>query len=255
MFIDTHAHIYMKQFDEDIDSVIKNALANKVEKIFLPNVDSTSTERMLNLVDKYPNVCYPMMGLHPCNVKENYLEELAHIKEIKSKHKIYGIGETGIDLYWDKSTKDIQIKSFEQQIQWAIEWKLPIIIHSRNAQELTIELIENNRHPELKGVFHCFGGTLDQAKKIIDLGFYMGIGGVATFKNGGLDKTLPSIDLKHIVLETDAPYLAPAPHRGKRNESSYIPLIAHRIAEIKEMDVDEVMRITSHNASVLYQLI
>lgn len=254
MFIDSHAHLYLEQFKDDIDSVISSALENKVQKLFLPNIDSTTTNAMFSLCEKYPDICYPMMGLHPCSVKQNYKEELNHISTIKASKKIYGIGETGIDLYWDKTTRDIQIEAFNQQIQWAIDWKLPIIIHSRDAQDLTIELIENMKHPDLRGIFHCFTGTIEQSEKIKDLNFLMGIGGVATFKNGGMNKTLPDIDVNYLVLETDSPYLSPTPYRGKRNESSYIPLIADKVAEYKNMSKEEVMKVTTKNALTLFAL-
>ena len=254
MFIDSHAHLYLPQFDDDIDEVIQRAIESNVQKIFLPNIDSSTTEAMFALVEKYPNVCYPMMGLHPCSVKENYEEELAHIKEIKESRKIYGVGELGIDLYWDKSFKEQQILAFQTQIEWAIEWKLPIIIHSREALSLTIEIVENLQHPDLTGVFHCFAGTLEQAERIRALGFYMGIGGVSTFKNGGMDKTLPDMDLDGLILETDSPYLPPVPYRGKRNESSYIPIVAERIALLKDIALEEVMKKTTYNSQQLFGL-
>ena len=254
MFIDSHAHLYLPQFHDDIDEVIQRAIDSNVQKIFLPNIDSSTTESMFRLSEKYPDVCYPMMGLHPCSVKENYKEELAHIKEIKEQRKIYGVGELGIDLYWDKSFKKEQIIAFETQIEWAIEWKLPIIIHSREALPLTIEIVENMQHEDLRGVFHCFAGTLEQAERIRAVGFYMGVGGVATFKNGGMDKTLPDMDLDGIILETDSPYLPPVPYRGKRNESAYIPFVAERIALLKDIALEEVMKKTTVNSQQLFGL-
>lgn len=254
MFIDSHAHLYLPQFEEDIDEVIQRAIDSNVQKIFLPNIDSSTTEAMYALSDKYPEVCYPMMGLHPCSVKENYKEELAHIKEIKETRKIYGVGELGVDLYWDKTFEKEQIIAFQTQIEWAIEWKLPIIIHSRDALHLTIDIVENMKHPDLTGVFHCFAGTLEQAERIRAVGFYLGVGGVATFKNGGMDKTLPDMDLNGIILETDSPYLTPAPHRGKRNESAYIPLVAERIALLKDMALADVMNQTTINSQQLFGL-
>lgn len=255
MFIDSHAHLYLPQFEDDIDEVIQRAIESNVQKIFLPNIDSSTTEAMFKLSEKYPDVCYPMMGLHPCSVKENYKDELAHIKEVKENRKIYGVGELGIDLYWDKTFKEEQIKAFQIQIEWAIEWKLPIIIHSREALSLTIEIVENMQHPDLTGVFHCFAGTVEQAERIQAVGFYMGIGGVSTFKNGGMDKTLPDMDLDGLILETDSPYLPPVPHRGKRNESSYIPIVAERIAILKDIALDEVMRKTTYNSQRLFGLV
>lgn len=254
MFIDSHAHLYLPQFEDDIDEVIQRAIESNVQKIFLPNIDSSTTEAMFNLAEKYPEVCYPMMGLHPCSVKENYKDELAHIKEIKEYRKIYGVGELGIDLYWDKTFKEEQITAFQTQIEWAIEWKLPIIIHSREALPLTIEIVENMNHPDLTGVFHCFAGTLEQAERIQAVGFYMGIGGVSTFKNGGMDKTLPEMDLDGLILETDSPYLPPVPYRGKRNESAYIPIVAERIALLKDIALEEVMKKTTYNSQQLFGL-
>ena len=252
MFIDSHAHLYTSQFDEDRDEVIQRAIASNVQKIFLPNIDSSSTEAMFELAEKYPGVCYPMMGLHPCSVKENYEEELAHIKEVQSKREIFGVGELGVDLYWDKTFEKEQIIAFRTQIAWAIEWKLPIIIHSRDALHVTIDIVEEMQHPDLTGVFHCFAGTVEQAERIRKVGFYMGVGGVSTFKNGGMDKTLPDIAMDGIILETDSPYLAPAPHRGKRNESAYIPIVAERVAALKDMSLNEVMKISTTNALRLF---
>ncbi len=252
MFIDTHAHLYVKQFDEDIDSVIQRAVDSKVQKIFLPNIDSTSTESMFKLSEAYPNQCFPMMGLHPCSVKENFQEELEHVKEIQLSKNCFGVGEIGIDLYWDKTYEAQQIEAFRIQIQWAKEWKLPIIIHSRESLHLTIPIVEELHDENLTGVFHCFTGTIEDAERIARIGFYMGVGGVSTFKNGGMDKTLPEISLDHLILETDAPYLAPKPYRGKRNESSYIPLIAQRVADLKNVSVEEVMEKTTANAKKLF---
>lgn len=254
MFIDSHAHLYLPQFEDDIDEVIQRAIDSNVQKIFLPNIDSSTTEAMYDLAKKYPDVCYPMMGLHPCSVKENYKEELAHIKEIKESREIYGVGELGIDLYWDKTFEKEQVEAFKIQIEWAIEWKLPIIIHSREALHLTIDIVEQMQHPDLTGVFHCFAGTVEQAERIRAVGFYMGVGGVSTFKNGGMDKTLPDIDLDGIILETDSPYLPPVPYRGKRNESSYIPIVAERIALLKDIALDEVMKKTTANSQQLFGL-
>ena len=254
MFIDSHAHLYLPQFEDDIDEVIQRAIESNVQKIFLPNIDSSTTNAMFKLSEKYPEVCFPMMGLHPCSVKENYKDELAHIKEVKEQRKIYGVGELGIDLYWDKSFKEEQIAAFQTQIEWAIEWKLPIVIHSREALPLTIEIVENMNHPDLTGVFHCFAGTIEQAERIQAVGFYMGIGGVSTFKNGGMDKTLPDMDLDGLILETDSPYLPPVPHRGKRNESSYISIVAERIAILKDIALEEVMKKTTYNSQQLFGL-
>jgi len=252
MYIDSHAHLYLDQFKEDIDEVISRALASNVQKIFLPNIDSSTTESMYELSAKYPEICFPMMGLHPCSVKENYKEELEHILEVKKTRKIFGVGELGIDLYWDKTFKEEQIEAFRIQIKWAIEWNLPIIIHSRDALHLTIPIVEELQDGNLSGVFHCFTGTAEDAERIQGVGFYMGVGGVSTFKNGGMDQTLPAIDIKHLILETDSPYLAPKPYRGKRNESSYIPIVAQRVAELKDLTLEEVMEETTLNSQRLF---
>lgn len=255
MYIDSHAHLYLPQFEDDIEEVIQRAIDSNVQKIFLPNIDSSTTESMFNLVEKFPNICYPMMGLHPCSVNENYKEELEHIRAVKDQKEIFGVGELGIDLYWDKTYRKQQIEAFEIQIDWAIEWKLPIIIHSREALDLAIEIVESKQDDDLTGVFHCFAGTVEQAKRIREIGFYLGVGGVSTFKNGGMDKTLPQIELDGLILETDSPYLAPAPYRGKRNESSYIPLVAERIALLQNISIEEVMKRTTINSQQLFGLV
>lgn len=254
MFIDTHAHLYLDKFDEDIDLVIDRAKNMNIQKIFLPNIDRSTTERMLNLSDKFNSICYPMIGLHPCSVKEDYNLELNHIREMLASYTFYGIGETGIDLYWDKSTLDIQKIAFDEQISIALSNDLPIIIHSRDSLDITIDMISKRQNGNLRGVFHCFNGTVDQAKRIQEIGFYMGLGGVITYKNAGLDKMVEMLSMDHVVLETDAPYLSPVPHRGKRNESSYIPLVASKISEIRNMPLNEIKEITSRNALKLFGL-
>ena len=252
MFIDTHTHLYLEDFDKDIDAVIKRALDAGIDKFFLPNIDSTSVEVMHDLCRKYPKQCFPMMGLHPCSVKENYLEELSAAHELLKTNKYYAVGEIGIDLYWDKTHLPEQIDAFEKQIQWALDLDLPIVIHCRDAfDEIYNVLSKTKKLP--KGIFHCFSGNAEQAQKIIDLGgFKLGIGGVVTFKNSGLDKAIEHVDLKHIVLETDSPYLTPTPYRGQRNESSYIRIIANRIAEIKNCNVGLVAEITTKNAVEIF---
>jgi TatD DNase family protein len=252
MFIDTHTHLYLEDFDKDIDAVIKRATDAGIEKFFLPNIDSTSVEVMHDLCKKYPKQCFPMMGLHPCSVKENYQEELSAAYTLLQTNKYYAVGEIGIDLYWDKTHLQQQIDAFEKQIQWALDLDLPIVIHCRDAfDEIYNVLLKTKKLP--KGIFHCFSGNAEQAQKIIDLGgFKLGIGGVVTFRNSGLDKALEHVDLKHIVLETDAPYLTPTPYRGQRNESSYIRIIANRIAEIKNCNVGLVAEITTKNAIEIF---
>ncbi len=252
MFIDTHAHLYLKQFEKDIDEVILKSKNRNVQKIFLPNIDQSTTEAMFLLRNKYPETCFPMIGLHPCSVKKNFQNELLHIEEILLEEKVYGIGETGIDLYWDKSFKKAQIYCFEYQIELALKSQLPIIIHSRDSLDITIKLIENQQTGELKGIFHCFNGTIEQSEKIEKLNFLMGIGGVITYKNAGLSDMIRKISLHNIVLETDSPYLSPVPYRGKRNESPFIPIIAEKIAEIKNIDIDIIEKQTTRNALELF---
>lgn len=254
MFVDSHAHLYLNQFDEDNDTVINEAIKKKVKKIFLPNIDSSTTPRMNELVKRYPEVCFPMMGLHPCSVKEDYKTELKHVEEELKNGSYCGIGETGIDLYWDKTFRKEQIEAFEIQIGWALDMDLPIIIHSRESLDLTIEIISNHQNGKLKGIFHCFNGTPEQSQKIVDLNFHMGLGGVITFKKANLDEMISLMPLENMVLETDSPYLAPVPYRGKRNESSYIPLIAEKISEVKNLSVDEIAKTTTHNAELLFGL-
>ena len=252
MLIDTHAHLYLEQFNEDIDTVLENAIKMNVTKIFLPNIEKETTSSMLALCDSYPDMCYPMIGLHPCSVSESYEKELEHIIDELSKRKYYGIGETGIDLYWDKSFKDEQILCFERQIELAKQHDLPVIIHSRESLDLTIELIAKHQDGSLKGIFHCFNGTVEQCKKVLDVNFMMGLGGVITYKNAGLDEMVKFLPFENMVLETDAPYLTPVPHRGKRNESAYVSLVASKVAEIKEVSLKEVIDITTINAANLF---
>jgi len=252
MFIDTHTHLYLEEFDADREEMMARAMKTGVEKFFLPNIDSSSVEVLHALCDKYPKHCFPMMGLHPCSVKENYKEELAMAHDLLKKRKYYAVGEIGLDLYWDKTHFAQQIEAFKTQIQWALDLNLPIVIHCRDAfNEILEVLAEFKTLP--KGIFHCFTGTIEQAQKVIALrNFKMGIGGVVTFKNSGLDKTLEQVDLKHLVLETDAPYLTPVPYRGQRNESSYLGIIARRLAEIKNCNVGQVAEITTKNAIEIF---
>ncbi len=253
MLIDTHTHLFLEQFAADDEQVIESAVTNGVERFYLPNIDSSTYDSMMAFVGKYPDRCYPLIGLHPCSVKEDFEVELAFVREKLSKQRFYGIGETGIDLYWDKTNLDQQIEAFALQIQLAKEFQLPVIIHCRESFNEVFEVISKFNDEKLFGIFHCFTGSIQQAQDVISLeGFKMGIGGVLTFKNGGLDQTVKEIDLKHLVLETDSPYLAPAPYRGKRNESSYIKIIAERLAEIKGVSLEEIAVITTENANKIF---
>ena len=254
--IDTHAHLYLSQFDNDIDSVIKNAIDNGISKMLLPNIDSTTTQQMLSLSKKYPKNCFPMIGLHPCSVKKETVDkEILHVKEMLDKENFLAIGEIGLDLHWDKSTLEIQKKAFEDQINLAKKYKLPIVIHVRDSFNEAIEIVERLNSSELKGVFHCFTGDQKDAQRVIELqDFYLGIGGVVTFKNGGLDKNIEQISLDHIMLETDAPYLTPSPYRGSRNESKYILNIAQKIADIYDLELKKIAEVTTKNAYNLFQL-
>lgn len=254
--IDTHTHLYSIEFDTDRDLIVQNAMDTGVSKMLLPNVDLDSIAGMHELVKKFPAHCYPMMGLHPCSVKENWEADLVVIKSWLDKGNYCAIGEIGIDLYWDKSTLEFQKKAFRKQIEWAKEKKLPIVIHVREAFDETFAIVDELNDENLTGVFHCFSGNLDQANHILNYGgFKLGIGGVVTFKNGGLDKVLPHIDLEHLVLETDSPYLAPVPHRGKRNESSYIRIVAEKLAELKGVSFETVDEITTRNALALFSTV
>jgi TatD DNase family protein len=254
MFIDTHAHLYLDQFKNDLAQVINDAKNRNVLKIFLPNIDRSTVSDMLELSKSYPDICYPMIGLHPCNVKQDYMDELEFIESELSRNRYYGIGETGIDLYWDQQYREEQIKSFEHQILLARKNDLPVIIHSREALDLTIELIEKHQDGRLKGIFHCFNGSLEQCKKVVELNFLMGLGGVISYKNAKLDDMVKWMPIEHMVLETDAPYLAPVPYRGKRNESAYIPEIARKIAEIRAEPVEYIEKRTTINALKLFGL-
>lgn len=252
-FIDTHAHLYLDQFKDDLDEVIQNAISDGVEKMYLPNIDSHTIESMNNLVKKFPNNCFPMIGLHPSDVKENFKDELAIVEREAKTKKYVAIGEIGIDLYWDKTFLAQQQEAFAFQIELAKSMDLPIVIHARESFEEIFEVLDTLNDDSLNGVLHCFTGNLEQANRVINYGgFKLGIGGVATFKNGGLDKVIPHVDLKHLVLETDAPFLAPTPYRGKRNESKYIPIIADRIAQLQGVKIEEVAEITTQNAMELF---
>ena len=250
---DTHTHLYLNAFDDDRANVVKNAIEQGVKYMLLPNIDSSSIDPMFELCKAFPENCFPMMGLHPTSVKENYKEELEIISGWFEKQNFIAVGEIGIDLYWDQSFQKQQEEAFRFQIDLALKNEIPIVIHSRDSFDEIFNVLEDYRGSGLKGVFHCFTGSLEQANKAIDLGFYLGIGGVLTFKNSGLDKVIAEIDLKHILLETDSPFLAPTPFRGKRNESAYINLVANRLSQIKNIDREEIAKITTQNAIDLFK--
>lgn len=251
-WIDTHAHIYLDEFDQDRPAILSKCIDNGVRRIYMPNIDHTSIEAMLETENKFPEMCFATMGLHPCSVKSDFQKELYIVEEWLAKRTFAAIGEIGTDLYWDKTFWDQQQEAFTIQANWAKQYGRPVIIHCRESLDQTIALIEKLSDRKLTGIFHCFGGTLEQAKRIIDVGFYLGIGGVVTFKKSGLDLVLPHLDLSRIVLETDSPYLAPVPYRGKRNEPTYIPLIAQRLAGLMNEDLEKVQEITTANALRLF---
>ncbi|HEX7905382.1 MAG TPA: TatD family hydrolase [Chitinophagaceae bacterium] len=252
MLIDSHAHIYLEQFSEDRSAMIGRAENEGIGEILLPAIDSSTHELMLELEALYPAICRSMMGLHPCSVKQNFEDELSAVKSYLEKRAFAAVGEIGLDFYWDKTFTDQQYAAFHRQTEWALDYAIPVVIHSRNATDECIGVIAQHQKGNLKGVFHCFSGDADQAKQIIDLGFYLGIGGVLTFKNAGLDKVMMEIDLDRVVLETDAPYLAPVPFRGKRNEPSYLKYVVNKLAEIKNTSIEEVATITTANAKKLF---
>ena len=253
MMIDTHTHLYLEEFAEDIDDVIERARKEGVEKFYLPAIDSTETDHLLALEKKYPGTCIPMMGLHPCSVKERYKEELAMVYTWLEKRKFAAVGEIGLDFYWDTTFTSQQYESLHQQLTWALQFDLPVVLHTRNAIAETTAVIKEYQGKNLQGIFHCFSGTLQNALDIIDAGFYLGIGGVITYKNSGLGDVIKEIDMKHIVLETDSPYLTPVPYRGKRNESSYLKYIVQKIAEVKDIPVEEVEDVTTQNAEKIFK--
>jgi TatD DNase family protein len=253
-FIDTHSHIYLSQFDEDLDLTVERAIENSVNKIILPNIDSESILANKEISKKYPEVCYSLMGLHPTYVKDNFKDELENIFSELESGSYIGIGEIGIDLYWDKTHIEEQKIAFKEQVGYALKNNLPFVVHARESFNEIIKVLEEINSPTYKGIFHAFSGTIENAQKIIEMGFLLGIGGVVTFKNSKLPEVVEHIDLSHVVLETDSPYLAPTPHRGKRNESSYIPLIAKKIAEIKSTSLEKVAELTSSNATILFGL-
>jgi TatD DNase family protein len=253
-FIDTHAHLYLEEFRNDIQEIMKHADNEHIKKIILPNIDSSSILPLHNLVDLYPDVCIPLMGLHPTYVNENPESELEKIEAQLRTYPYLGIGEIGIDLYWDKSFITQQIMVFKYQLDLALEMRLPVVIHARDSFNEIMQVVRLTKYAGLKGIFHAFTGSAELAEEITSLGFKLGIGGILTFKNSGLQQAIQNIALEHLVLETDSPYLAPVPHRGKRNESSYIRLVAEKLAEIKRVSIEEVAEITSHNAEKLFSL-
>lgn len=249
---DTHTHLYSEAFDEDRDEMMQRALKAGIKRFFIPAIDSTYTKAMLQLETDYPENVFLMMGLHPTHVKENYEDELAHVEEMLAKRKFYAIGEIGIDLYWDKSTLKIQQDAFRRQIQLAKQYKLPIVIHCRDAFDEVFEVLESEKGGDLFGIFHCFTGSLEQAKKAISYNMKLGIGGVVTFKNGKIDQFLHEIDIKYIVLETDAPYLAPVPYRGKRNESTYLIEIIEKLKAIYNLTISDLAVLTTQNSKEVF---
>ncbi|MDR2123132.1 MAG: TatD family hydrolase [Flavobacteriaceae bacterium] len=253
--IDSHTHLYLESFDEDRDEVIRRAMDAGVERFYLPSIDSSHYSGMVELKNRYPETMFLMAGLHPCDVKpDTYEKELAFVEKKLTEESFAAIGEIGLDLYWDTSTLEIQQQAFRKQIQWAKEYKLPIVIHVREAFEEVLKILREERSPEIQGIFHCFTGTLEQGKEAIELGFSLGIGGVVTFKNGKIDQFLKEIPLQHIVLETDSPYLAPVPYRGKRNEPAYIKQVAEKLSDIYEILPEEIGRITTENALKIFKI-
>ncbi|MFY0630415.1 MAG: TatD family hydrolase [Flavobacteriaceae bacterium] len=252
MITDTHTHLYSEQFDQDRGVIMVRAKDAGVSRFFIPAIDSTYTQRMLDLEEQFPEDVFLMMGLHPTSVQVNYKEELKHVREWIDQKDFYAIGEIGIDLYWDQTFLEEQKEAFQTQIQWAKEKKLPIAIHCRDAFDEIFEVLELEKSDDLRGIFHCFTGTYEQALKAISYNMKLGIGGVATFKNGKIDKFLNQIDIKHIVLETDAPYLAPTPYRGKRNESSYIEMVVNKLVDIYGLTFEEIAEITTQNSKEVF---
>ncbi|MEO6722088.1 MAG: TatD family hydrolase [Ferruginibacter sp.] len=252
--IDTHCHLYSKEFEPDIDEVINRAVDEGVEKFYLPGIDSTVIKSMLALEERFPGKCFAMMGLHPCSVKEDFANELEVVEEWLSRRQFAAVGEIGLDFYWDKTFVKEQEQAFRKQIEWSLLYGLPIVIHTRNAMQQTIDIVKEYAPRGVRGIFHCFSGSYENAQEIIGTGFYLGIGGVLTYKNAGLAEVLANIDLEHFVLETDAPYLTPVPYRGKRNESGYLKYILEKLAILKNCSVQEVAEVTTRNAEKIFVL-
>ena len=250
---DTHTHLYVEEFDSDRDQVVQDAMGMHVTRMLLPNIDSSTLEAMHSLIRTFPENCFPMMGLHPTSVNNDFEKELALVEEeLEKENRYIGVGEIGIDLYWDETFREQQVTAFRKQLQLAKKFRLPVSIHTRNAFDLTLGLVNEELTDDLKGVFHCFTGTVEDAKAVMDTGFKMGIGGIVTFKNAGLDEVVSQIPLEHLVLETDAPYLTPAPYRGKRNQSAYLSYVAEKVADVQGVSLLKVAEITSRNADQVF---
>jgi TatD DNase family protein len=252
MIIDTHCHLYLHDFAEDIGGIISRAEKAGVSRFYLPSIDSHTIDSMLGLEEQFPGKCFSMMGLHPCSVGANYLDELKVVENWLLKRPFAAVGEIGLDFYWDRTFEQQQIKAFHQQAEWALHYNLPIVIHSRDSTPECIDIVRQHQQGRLTGIFHCFGSDYESAMQIIDLGFYLGIGGILTYKNSGLAAVLEKIPLEHLVLETDAPYLTPVPYRGKRNESSYLKYIVEKLALVKGVTVEEVSLVTTANAKKIF---
>ncbi len=252
--IDTHSHIYLEEFASECSQIVERAESEGVRMVLMPAIDAQHHKHMLSLEVSYPAFCRSMMGLHPCSVKENWKEELSIASSLLTSNKFIAIGEIGLDFYWDLKFSDQQYEAFRLQLGWALQYNLPVSIHSRNATDECIEVVSQEQNGNLTGVFHCFSGNTEQAKKIIDLGLYLGIGGVVTFKNSGLDKVIREVGLEHVVLETDAPYLAPVPFRGKRNEPSYLKYVVDKLSEVTGLSREKVCEITTRNAKKIFRV-
>ncbi|MEM9831104.1 MAG: TatD family hydrolase [Bacteroidota bacterium] len=251
-WIDTHAHIYDEKFKDDIDDVLNRCQEVGINRIYMPNIDRTSIDAMLELEHRYPEQCVPMMGLHPCSVKKGFERELYLVEEWLDRRDFVAVGEIGLDYYWDMTFKEQQLDAFRIQIDLAKKHSLPIVIHTRDSLEDAIQIVEELNEDNFTGIFHCFTGSTEEGKRVTEAGFYLGLGGVSTFKNGGLNEVVPQLDREKIVLETDSPYLAPTPHRGKRNEPTYIPLIGEKIAEFTKIPPEEIAQLTTQNARRLF---
>lgn len=250
--IDTHCHLYSDDFKEDVATVVERARANGVKSVYMPNIDQSSVDGMLTLEKTYPGYCIPMLGLHPCYVKEDFENQLSYMERLLTERKFVAIGETGLDFYWDTQFSDQQYIALARQMEWAKNLGIPIIIHCRKSLDEAIGEVKQAQDGRLRGIFHCFSGTADQARQVVDLGFHLGIGGVLTFKNGGLDQLVKSIDPRRLVLETDAPYLAPVPFRGKRNEPGYLKIIAEKLSQLTETPIEDIANNTTRNAEELF---
>ncbi|MFH0760981.1 MAG: TatD family hydrolase [Bacteroidota bacterium] len=249
---DTHCHLFLPEFDPDRADIVARAVGSGIGRMFLPHVDSSTTQALIRTCEEFPGNCFPMMGLHPTSVDGDFEKELQLVEDWLGKKRFYGLGEIGIDLYWDKTWQAQQEEAFRVQLGWASARDLPVVIHVRNSFDETISIIRKSGLTNLRGIFHCFSGNAEQAREVIEMGFLLGIGGVATFRNGGLDKVLPEINIRNLVLETDSPYLAPVPFRGKRNEPSYLLTIAIRVAELCGMSPEEISQLTTRNSQLLF---